>query len=248
MRCPIALCLLLACSAQVSANITLGKIFDKKIHLQTDDVVFDTLDWKIIDERHGLLSFCANPSAACSAYAEKGTRFFKVSQATGMALAILKDLGYEMLVLSQWNILPNDMIMVYAPSVRSEYGRRRFMSDFIWETVDRIDLTHPTKIIEDYTLSVWFKDAGYCSYMGKEDILKAFSQMLSSEQTIRIYYDNGTVHDLLVKRKIYGIYLLADMKKKASGIISEMESMMDKMKLDLSYPVPKITAIEPKKK
>jgi hypothetical protein len=239
---------LIQLTAPIAANISLGKIFDKKIYLQTDNIVLDTLDWKNIDKRHGLVTNASNPVAACSTYNANGMCIFKVSQATGMTLAILKDLGYEIIVLSQWNMLPNDMIKINMPSTDSEYGRRRFMSDFLWETVKKIDIKGPTKLVEDYTLSISFEDAGYCSYMGKEEILNAFPQMLSSEQTIRIYFDNGMVEELLVKRKMYKAYLLTDKNKKASDIIGEIEAGMDKMKLDMSYTVPKITAVEFKKK
>jgi hypothetical protein len=57
-------------------------------------------------------------------------------------------------------------------------------------------------------------------------------------------YESGNNEAQDIKRFIYTVYMVADKTKKSSKIASEIESQMDKLKLDMSYKPPKVKEVE----
>jgi hypothetical protein len=81
-------------------------------------------------------------------------------------------------------------------------------------------------------------------YFGKEDVLVSSREITGTTEGLVIEFTGQrSAESFKVRRKIWDAFLIADAKKKDSAIITDIETVMDKMKLDMSYPVAKLVSI-----
>lgn len=227
-----------------SQNTSAGKIFDIPFYWQTDKTVFDTLGWNVIDDSMNVDTKCKSPQKACAIYNGSGYYIYKLEDATPMSIAILFDLKYKIIMLSQWNVFPPDKILVESKNTPNEYKNHRIMSDYVWEQISKYDFEKPTGKMNDFKLSFHFADHGFSTMKGKDELMKLFVPLESTTEHFRIDFYGGSSSSEVTKRKFFAVYVISKGVKKPSEIVNEIENKMDELKLDLSYKIPKISMLK----
>jgi len=71
-----------------------------------------------------------------------------------------------------------------------------------------------------------------------------FKKLAVKQKEILSFNSKEDFEDQAVKKRIWATYLCAPYKKDPNDIIQEIESMMDALKLDLSYKPPQIKSLK----
>lgn len=175
---------------------------------------------------------------------EAGKTIYELKKCNGISAAILNDLGYPVVLATQWSSLTDYAMKVHRPGMDDEYKQRRLITDVIYETLDTFDIEKPSKLKEDYTVELHFGRGGRAEYEGKESITANAQPYITPGSGLVISLDREETHEEQdVRKQIWEAYLIVDGKKKPSKIISEIESVMDDLGLDLSYKPPEIVAL-----
>jgi hypothetical protein len=224
-----------------SAGVMLGKSFWWK----TNTLIYDTLGWSEVERK--LMPDTSNlksPIAACALLAKNGKTIYRLKNLSAMSLIILRDLGYRVALSTQWTALSQNQIKVAVSGASNDYMQQDVRTDYLWETIDTFAIQKPTETVTDYTVELSFADGGMVQYFGKEDVLSSSREITGIADGLVIEYSGQrSAEALKVRRKIWDAFLIVDAKKKDSAIITDIETVMDKMKLDMSYPVAKLVSI-----
>jgi hypothetical protein len=221
----------------------------KKLYWQSNSITCDTLAWaaflkKTFDTTQITLK---NPEPSLEFCCVKGMRLYELKGGSAIVGALLYDLGYKIVMLTQWNALPHGKILVGAAGMPREYKDQRIMSDFYWEDVERVEVKKPGKIEDDFSVMLYFSDAGMSVFKGKTELNVACEQVVGTTDGLVLQLNNGTANqDLVIKRRVFRTCVLVPADKNAKAVIAQLEKAMDKLKLDLSYQIPKLTDIKPR--
>jgi hypothetical protein len=242
----IAFCLLSAVRAQQPRNVA-GTMLGVTLYWETFSIAFDTIMFEKIGKQEHLPpgDIKTIEAAAPLIFKKNAKRVFALSELNAISAAILVDLNYRLIVLSQWNSSTDQNIKISRPGMPNEYKKQRGLSDFLYETVERYDVEKPTQIVNDYAVKIHFSGNGYSAYSGKEQLPLSNKELMGTTDGFAVdFTDDSRGEGQRVKRLIYNAYILADKGLKPSKIVSQIESQMDKLKLDMSYKPPKITPLQ----
>lgn len=235
--------------AGVDARTVVGSLYGHDVFWMEPAMRLDTLHWYGVERTHFAVDSTERhiPEEATALFADSGMQLFELKDLTAMSVAILKDRGYTVAFLAQWNATPSQYIDIYGNvegTTNADYERRRIVTDFIWEVLEAADVGKPSKLGGDYTVTLRFEGNGWSRCDGKEDVCKHVMQLATGGEAVHLRFVNDMEFELAFSRRLYRAVLVAPAGKKPSRIISELEGVMDALKLDLSYKVPKVTAIE----
>lgn len=234
--------------AQTNLKHDAGNLLGVSFYWDNQDFSADTISsggvTKLVGKRHEEM----NPftfHAFLSAAKEAGKTIYELKECNGISAAILNDLGYPVVLATQWSSITDYDIKVYSPGMDDEYKQRRLITDLIYETLDTFDIDKPSKLKEDYTVALHFSRGGRAKYEGKEIITGKAQPYITPGAGLVISLDRAETHeDQDIQKRIWDAYLIVDGKKKTSKVISEIESVMDDLGLDLSYKPPEIVAVK----
>lgn len=229
----VALCVM-ATAIGVSAGSPVGTILGKKVYWESTHPAFDTLGWGEI-ERSVLQSDSSRargPHGALGYFAEHERKIFQVKNPTAMNLAILADLGYEPVVLTNWFARPIDQISIDGGP---DYERRRIVSDYLWERVSDVDISRGAMDESRYELTFHFDEGGWSRYPGRKRVCSCDQQVVTPGKGVEITFANLGGEALVFDRRILAVYIVAEERKRVSRIVSDIEAIMDKLELDMSY-------------
>ena len=234
-----------------NSEVVSGPVRGSNQYIDLATMSFDTVNFDTCALRIGVLASrkVQGVSAACGLFASSQKAIFGVKNPCAMTIPLLAQLGYDILVLSQWNCLPEGEQKVVSAGMSKEVKPQRIMSDYVWESVERSVLESPTTMHRDYYVNIYFHGYGYSRYEGKEDFGKSFQQQLGAGDGLVVRFNpyevnGGNTQFLTTRRRIYAVYIVAAVDQTAANIIAKLENEMDKMKLDLSYKMPTIKKIE----
>lgn len=210
-----------------------------------DSTHLDTIGWPRVHE--AILDTPTDSGAtmrsSLEAFRNAGTTVYRLEKPTAITLAILKDIGASIVVLSQWRAFPANYIRINHPGFDDEYKKRLILSDFLWERLDDYTARRPVKLEKDFTLTLYFDNMGQSQYSGAENPEHSQAQILGTDGLV-LEFENEKFEDVLVKRRIDQTYAIMDADLKPAAIIRRIERAMDKMKLDLSYTAPGLIAVQ----
>jgi hypothetical protein len=176
--------------------------------------------------------------------AANGQAMYRLTDVSAMSVALLIDQGYRVFVLSQWHASLGHKVMLPKPGMPLEEQRHNLVSDFVWEEIEGAALEKPAGTRNDYGVRLSFAGAGHVEYDGRDLPARKNRQMLGtlgfSVRVPEVQYSE----DLNVRRTIFGVYVLAESAKKSRDVVRDIETAMDRLKLDLSYGVPKVSAVK----
>jgi len=222
-------------------KLVAGTLFHRDLFWQIDDESFDTIGWNCIDTFFSEEADAKHSIQDLSMFLKKqNLKLLEVKECSAISAAILHDLGYHVLAITQWTFQNEDNIKFYRPGMPDTYKKYMIRSHLMWEPVEMVDLKPPEKLQPNYICKIHFTHCGFSIYSGK-DILQSKTNVLQANSGIRIEYIGGDASNINGKRKIYKVFLIVDKSKKRSKIISEIEDSMDKLQLDLSYKSPKLS-------
>ncbi|MDD5675451.1 MAG: hypothetical protein PHC61_14875, partial [Chitinivibrionales bacterium] len=125
------------------------------------------------------------------------------------------------------------------------FKTQRLMTDFYWEVLDKIEVQKPGKINTDYSVGFFFVNGGKTFIKGHDNCNTAFEQIRGTTEGVVLKLNNGFANqDQIIQRRIYRTIILAPGDKNAAAITEAVESMMDKLKLDMSFAMPKVKEIK----
>jgi hypothetical protein len=125
----------------------------------------------------------------------------------------------------------------------NEYREQRLVSDFLWELIERYDITKPKKLDQEYRIDLHFADGAWSTFKGREPVGKAFEPIHIGRQGRALEFLGGEFEDIKPKRQLHIAWVIAPADKRPKKIIGEIEKLMDVMKLDFSYKVPKLVPL-----
>jgi hypothetical protein len=224
-----------------------GKLFGHSVFWMDEDMRIDTLEWHDVEVKHFQTDSTDRymPAHAVAQFAEAGLKILGVREPSAIAAAILHDCGYDVVCLSQWNSIPSGEIRFYGSGSPDDYYKqRRIVSDMIWERLEKAGLQKPGRLGGDYRVRLDFAKGGYTTLDGKEELCKGLKPLIAPTESVRLTFIDDTDVELALKRRVYEVYVVVPADKKKSRIVSEVESGMDRLKLDLSYLVPKFVDVE----
>ncbi|MBD3343613.1 MAG: hypothetical protein GF401_00970 [Chitinivibrionales bacterium] len=233
--------------AHGSPRAVAGTMLGKKLWWETADISYDTLGWDAIEKAREIDDSMQRrgPYESCEKFAAKGKVFFRVKELSALSVAILKDLGFEILFLVQYRGFTESDLMISVPGSSKDYKQRLMRSDYLWEKLEDFNLEKPEKMDDNYTVTLNFHEGGFSKYTGKEDIMNNAKQIVSGKSGVIIEnrHDTGG-ENVLVRRIVYSVFMIADKKMTGKKIISKVEKVMDSLGLDLSYKPPHLEKIE----
>ena len=245
---PALLLLSVPLLAQTNLKHKAGSLLDVPFYWDNQGFSADTLSSAKVTRLVGKSSEEMKPftfHAFRRAAEEAGKTIYELKDCNGISAAILNDLGYPVVLATQWSSLTDYEIKVSSPGMDDEYKQRRLITDLVYETLDTFDIQKPSKLQENYTVALHFSRGGRAEYEGKEGITAKAQPYITPGSGLVISLDRAANHeDQDVQKRIWEAYLLVDGKKKPSKIIGEIESVMDDLGLDLSYKPPQMVSLE----
>jgi hypothetical protein len=241
----LALVLLIPLSLSFAGAAPRAEVLDKQFFWYTSGLTLDTLGWDSVEQRAGVEPTGATcPRDAAGELRARGKAIMRVEEPSAMSVAVLGDLGFSVVVLSQWTSLPSGELRRKGAHGSIQYGDARLISDYHWEALEKVDIEKPTRMREDFLLTLHFRKGACSEYEGREGLEKSAKHIpVGSRGTSVDYDEGGGSTDLKPLRRIHATYIITDAGSKPSTVIEEMEKVMDKLKLDLSYKIPKLVAV-----
>jgi hypothetical protein len=226
-----------------SERLVATTVMGYKLFWTTDDESYDTLGWKQVISLYTKenVDDHSSMSSAQSLLQANGIRVLRLRNTNAVSLAILAELGYRVIVLSQWNGEPEGYIQV---AHVSGYNVQHLRTDFLWEIITGAKVQEDRNVVAGRTAKLLFGDYGYCAFPCDADIAAKAGIVQGTTEDIELEFKGGERAQVNILRRIHQAYLIADAKKKPSAIVAEIEAEMDKLKLDLSYKPPEIVEVK----
>lgn len=173
-----------------------------------------------------------------------GVEVYRLDKPSAIVIALIRQMGYPVLLLTQWHGALKEKVIVPRPGLVQSAFRHTVLSEYIWEFVDRCELTGKTPSADDLRIRMFYREAGFCEYNGKDEAQRVDRQMLGVQGFSVFVRESDYSEDMGIMRRIFGVYLIADAKKKPADLQKEIEKAMDRQKLDLSYRLPEIKVVK----
>jgi hypothetical protein len=230
----------------MSARPAAGKMLGKPFYWMTKTLTYDTLSWDAIERKQIKDTSNAKGAAgACALMQKNGKTIYRMKNVSAMSLIILNDLHYSVAALTQWAVRTNSQIKVSVPGADNAYQQQDIRTDYQWESIDTFFIQKPTEITPDFKIQIGLSGGGFAEFEGKEEVNVASREILGTTDGFVLEFQGEKSYEAPpVKRKFWDLYVIVDSKKKDGDIISDIEKAMDKLKLDMSYSVPKLKKIE----
>ncbi|MDD5674263.1 MAG: hypothetical protein PHC61_08875 [Chitinivibrionales bacterium] len=210
---------------------------------------------------------------AAAFLADHGKTLYRLENPQSIALALLIECGFSVIVLTQLagNIaiatamgLPTQAAANQPPKNgaatpadlfgqensggpdtlgNTSYKQMRILSDFLWQSIDTGAIVKIQSASGDYAVRLATTGLGYCEFLGKEDVTM-------SSKNIRDI-SGFTVRDRWltyqtdgqVSRLFLKIYLCVDRELGPAAVKKRLEAKMDALNLDLSCKVPALAPV-----
>ncbi|MBD3239477.1 MAG: hypothetical protein GF331_02755 [Chitinivibrionales bacterium] len=243
----VPLALLLSMCSSASGRHVVGSICGQKVFFREENTRIDTLGWDKVEQQYfdADSSKRRRPEQAVAAFEAHGKRIYRLRELSAIGAAILQDLGFDVVLLSQWVAQPSQYINPDGPSSRGDsYQRQRIVSDYLWERLSGAELERPSELAQDLQVTLRFARDNRSTVPGKQLIVKHAMPLVAPGEAVVLSFVGGTSVETFFKRRPYRAYLIAPAELSVKKIIARIEGVMDKLKLDLSYTVPEIEALE----
>jgi len=238
-----------ACHAGIDTLYRAGTMNGRTLFWLPYETVFpDTLGWDAVEQAVAgrRLSRSANPDASARGLLKKeGYELLRVVKPSAIVVSILHDLGYPVFFLSQWHCSVSEKVVIPKPGLVQHAMRHALVTDYFWETGEKVVTVAPSGTIDDFSIKLYYSNGGYSEYPGKSDVTAGNRQVMGT-QGFSLDAGRGSEYreDMNVQRTVSAVYIPVAAGKKPSAVVGEIEKAMDRLKLDLSYTVPKIQVLD----
>jgi hypothetical protein len=181
---------------------------------------------------------------AVASFGKEGKSVYRLDKPSAISLASVLAAGYPVLALTQWHCSLGDKVVVPKPGMDQNAMRHTMVSHYSWEVVEHKEIQSPPGITSDYRARLFFYDAGYCEYGGR-DLVTGDGRQIMGVQGFTVEVKEAQYkEDMNVRRKVFAVYAIVPASKKPGDIQSEIEKAMDAMKLDMSYTAPEVKIVK----
>ena len=217
-----------------------GTFSGKTLYWETRDYTTDTIQWDDIEKKYELETYAKGPHGAIEAFDSAGYMIYELRELTALSAAILRDLDYNLILMSKVFIFPHGEIKYGGGET---YERRNMHTDFYWESITEMKLANPPDQKSPYGVILEFSGGGGAELPGDE-FVDAQKHILSKRTgNYRIDFVNTTQHKN-VKHRIYEAFLITKKSESPKSIIRQIEGVMDQLKVDITHPVPKLVPVK----
>lgn len=195
-------------------------ILDYGLYLQVKDQPFDTI--------------CLADTV--------GKQLLRLNGPCALSAALLVDMGYTVLALTQWKWEMARSVWVGKDRAKRDRYARILVSDYLVETVSEVRVTPRTEGLDKgYAVTIHFGNGAFSDYSGAEDLCATPQPIPVRPGDVRQRFSTRFDPMLDVRRHVYAAYVLTDASVDAGKVQKAVEDRMDKMMLDLTYRSPKVT-------
>ncbi len=241
--------ILLSLAVSVCGRHSVGRICGQRVFFLEEGTWVDTVGWGDV-EREQLRADSddaerSGPAQSFAAFEAQGKRLYRLRELSAVVAAILHDIDLRVVTLAQWVSQPNTYISLSGPSSRGDaYQRRRIVSDYVWERLDGARIGPGGKLDDDLRVTLSFARGNHSVFPGKQMLTEHAVSLVAPGEAAQLQFTNGSGYEVFFKRRIHRTYLIAPADLSVKRIVSRIEGAMDKLKLDLSYTVPRIEPLE----
>jgi hypothetical protein len=168
-------------------------------------------------------------------------KWFKITNASALVLALLKQLGNEIIVLTCMKGSSEDLVNIRGEDL--SYFKRRMLS-----SKDYLEIIQESRVNREegfkWRIRFYFPANDFVEYEGREIMGADARDVQGYNHPLSLKFQEGKGSVVNVKREIKGVYLLADSDQTPEDIIKKLEKKMDEFRLDLYYKIPGLIPLQ----
>lgn len=234
-----------ASADQTDSAYIAGTLLGRPLYWRFDLVRLDTLGGRDALRHAGIAppsgGELRSPASLARALAEAEMKLLRIRDANVIALALLHELGYRVVCLTQWSCRVKG---TWPGDNRSYIEDDMAFSDYYWEPLSGVDVdAAPAVRREEYLVELHFARGGHSEYPGKWAALRSREALAGTEGLILRRTGKRYVAENPY-RTILGCYLVVDAGKTIDQVVAHLEQGMDKRLLDMSYKPPSFEVVK----
>jgi hypothetical protein len=169
----------------------------------------------------------------------------QLRQCSAIVAALVSQMhNYSLVVLTQWHGSTKGLVKVPLPGMVNQAVQHNIVSDYLWERPSAIKITDAGSVGQsDYGVELLFGPFGSAQFGAREQVVLQDRAMSGVHGFSVAVPEVEFYEDVFMQRTILAVYLVAPADKRTKDIVADIEKMMDRKKLDLSYKVPEIRAL-----
>ncbi len=215
-----------------------GTVLNRPLFYRHHTAYTDTVGWEeAVRAITGLVRRrIRTPAQASKVLAGEGYVLYELREATAIGVALLSELGYPVLMRTQWSAEVNGR---WPADHRSYIEDDRAFSDHLYEQVERASVYRPGRVNDELAVKLEFRNGGYTVLDARRNVLLS-QEPIGGVPALRMRDGGKRTVGGMPLRLVEACYVVVPRERGAEVVVRQLEEKMDGAGLDLSYRAPRL--------